>query len=400
MLKKSNSPLLMLLTVFVWVYPFTANGADHVRIGIILPLSGSLAEIAKTHKRGHEFAIDEINEMGGIRALNGAQLELIYVDSKGDPFTALEQMGMMDQLGVVAIMGGYQSSVVLPTSAVAEELKIPYVVTTALSEKITKRGFKYTFRPEASINDFVRDQYKFIRYLFHDDISRLKIALLYQDSLFGQFTALLQREYARIEGIEIAAEISYPQESKNFSSQVRLLQLNKPDVILQTSYLRDGVMLAKLMHENGVAPKAVIATGAGPKDPAFISQLGERANGWFVVNEWNHTMMKFGVNNLNKRFRAKYGVNMDGISAMCYLSTWIIKEALERAGSSDRSVVRNELDQMYIDSGVAAMTPIGYISFDSTGQNHAVNLITQIVNGEHRTVWPPELASDAPRLGE
>lgn len=395
-----SSPILKTIIASILLFIITAvstSRADQsdIKIGVLLPLSGSLAGVGLTHMRGHEFAIEEINSAGGIHSLGGKKIRLIYADTRGDPILGIKETYKLIKGGSIALVGAYQSSVVHPTTEIAEEFHIPYLVTTALSDKITKRGFRFTFRPEASISDFIRDEYKFVEYLYKRDLTGKTIALLYEDSLFGQFSAILQRESARRYGLHIVADIAYSSTADNLSTHILQLKERKPDIVLQTSYLLDAIKIAKLMNDYDVKPPIIIATGAGPKDPEFIKELGNKSDYWFVVNEWNHNMAKDGVKYLNDRFKKKYGVDMDGIAAMCYVSTWLLKDALERAGSVDGESLRKALAETNITSGPASMIPLGNISFDEYGQSEFVTLITQIINGEHYAVWPPELATRA-----
>ena len=55
---------------------------EPIKIGAILPLTGSAAPNGIYQKNGIDLAIDEINSNGGV---NGRKIEVIYDDSKNDP---------------------------------------------------------------------------------------------------------------------------------------------------------------------------------------------------------------------------------------------------------------------------------------------------------------------------
>jgi len=59
-----------------------AMGADSVRIGYVLPLSGGQASVGAPIKIGAEIARDQINKAGGIE---GRPVELVFRDDKGNP---------------------------------------------------------------------------------------------------------------------------------------------------------------------------------------------------------------------------------------------------------------------------------------------------------------------------
>lgn len=386
------------LIVVLFLHSNLNAKTNEVSIGLILPQSGALSSVALTHYRGHMFAIDEINSKGGIHSLGNAKLKLIIGDSHGDPVVGIREMQRLAKEGVVAFIGAYQSSVTYPTTEIAEKLQRPYIVTTALSDNLTKRGLKYTFRTGATLSDFVKIQFEFIKYASKKkDHSVKNIALLYEDSLFGQITATVQRLYAKKYNIPIVADISYSSSATNLVPSIMPLKEKHPDVILQTSYLIDSIKIAKILKDLEINPVAILATGAGPKDPEFTRNLGNMAEYWLVVNEWNYDMKKAQVRELNKKFKEKYGVDLDGISALSYVSTWILKDAIEKAGTVDGEKIREYLmNTQKIENNLELMLPLGIINFDENGQNKFLCLVTQIINGKHRTVWPPELASQEP----
>jgi branched-chain amino acid transport system substrate-binding protein len=52
-----------------------------IKIGALLPLTGGDAVNGQNQQYGHEFAIKEINALGGIKCLGGAKLQMVYGDS-------------------------------------------------------------------------------------------------------------------------------------------------------------------------------------------------------------------------------------------------------------------------------------------------------------------------------
>src|SRR5437764_8267080 len=67
---------------------FSALAADNspIQIGWLSSLTGPLSSAAIAENQGVQFAIDQINEVGGI---NGRKLELLTRDTAGDPTKAV-----------------------------------------------------------------------------------------------------------------------------------------------------------------------------------------------------------------------------------------------------------------------------------------------------------------------
>lgn len=374
--------------------PLPAMAQEEVPVGILLPLSGSVAPIGINNRRGHELAIDEINANGGIEALGGAKLVMIDGDTQGNPNVGMSEVEKLARRGVVAIMGAYQSGVTFPTTQVAERLKVPYIDPVAIADSITEgRGFRYTFKLSPKASWYARDQIRFLR-----DVSAAagdpakSVVLLHEDTLFGTSTAEGQVKAAEEFGIEVLADISYPKDTADMTSTIARVNELNPDAVLLVSYINDAVLITRTMKELDV-DIPIIGTSAGHIDPAYISNLGEDADLTFTVGEWNTDIDKPGVAEIAARFKEKFGVAMNGHAAETYMATMVLKKALEAAGSTDREAVRDALAEVEI-CGEANILPYDCVRFDQSGQSPEAQLVVlQIVDGEHTTVWPPEVAA-------
>lgn len=374
-----------------------ARAADDVPVGILLPLSGSVAPIGINNRRGHELAIEEINANGGIKSLGGAKLTMIDGDTQGNPNVGISEVEKLARRDVVAIMGAYQSGVTFPTTQMAERLGVPYIDPVAIADSITEdRGFQYTFKIAPKASWYARDQ---IRFLVESSKAAgepaKSVVLLHEDTLFGTSTAEGQVKAAEEHGIEVLDDISYPKDTPDITSTIARVKELDPDAVLLVSYINDAVLITKTMKELDVNIP-IIGTSAGHIDPAYIENLGEDANLTFTVGEWNTDLDKPGVAEIAARFKEKFGVAMNGHAAETYMATMVLRDALERAGTTDRAAVRDALAKTEI-CGEANILPYECIRFGESGQSPEAQLvILQIRDGEHVTVWPSEVAAEQP----
>lgn len=105
----------------------SAQAAEPVRIGYLIPLSGTAAAaIGQEMSRATHLAVKHINAEGGIKALGGAPLQLVEVDTRGDArvgITEAERLITVEKVPV--LIGAYQSSVTVSATAVAERYQVP-----------------------------------------------------------------------------------------------------------------------------------------------------------------------------------------------------------------------------------------------------------------------------------
>jgi len=179
-------------------------------------------------KAGVELALEIINgkyEMGfpfareeGLPGLGGAKLECVFGDSRGDPTQgASEAERLIRQDEVVALVGGYQSTVVKAASATTEFHRIPYVLSDAAS--LTAVGLQYVFRVSPDEGIQARDALNCVRDVAANEKVELKtVALLWENTEGHSSMAGQVRKIAKDYGLEIVADVSYASQAADLTA--------------------------------------------------------------------------------------------------------------------------------------------------------------------------------------
>ena len=122
----------------------TSAAAQTIKIGVIEPLTGPFAASGNYVTNGAKIAADEINAKGGVL---GQKIELVIEDNKSNPTEAAsvaEKLIVRDKVPV--LMGAWGSSLTLAVMPKLMEYKVPMLVETSSSGKITTSGNPYIFR--------------------------------------------------------------------------------------------------------------------------------------------------------------------------------------------------------------------------------------------------------------
>jgi branched-chain amino acid transport system substrate-binding protein len=407
-MKKRNlrlTKLSILVFTLACVLVFTsgtsvmAAGANEVKIGNILPLSGPSASVGIQNQWAIELATEKINKAGGIKALGGAKLVNVFTDSKGDPnvgATAAEQLINTDK--VVLISGAWNSAVTKPSTQVAERYGIPYVVPVSVNDAITERGFKYTFRLAAKDSWWARDQFRFL-----DDMKKATktelstIAFVYENGDWGSGMKEQWTKLAAQFGYKIVLDEPYPSTTSDLTPVVMKIKAAKADVLLLTSNAADAILLTNTMATYKVKAKAIIGTGGGHADPSFRKTTGKNCENMFDVVEWETDLDRPQIPALNKEFKDLHKIDLAGESVDAFSSVYVIADALERAKSTDPVKLRDALaaTNLCVGKGKLGIDILSYdcVTFDQTGQNKNAGIVLvqfREVNGvmERVTVWP------------
>ena len=373
----------------------TSAWAENVKIGNIEPMSGPSASLGQQGKAAREMAVEEINAAGGITSLGGMKLELIYADSESKPEKGVaEAERLINTEKVHLLTGCWNSAVTYPTTAVAERYGIPFVVPVSVADKITEQGFKTVFRIAAKDSWWTRDQFAFLKDMqaeFNTPVK--KLAFVYENGDWGTGFAAQWKKLAEEGGYEVVLDEPYPSTSTDLSPVVQKIKRAKPDVLLLTSNAADAILLTNTLAEYNVQLKAIIGSGGGHADPSFMKAVGKNAAQIYDIGEWETDVNKPGAKEANDKYKAKNGQNLSGEAVDAYLAIYVIKDALERAGSLEPAKILEALRATDLSSGPGMIVGYDKVAFDETGQNKHAALVSVQVNDtgnglERITVWP------------
>ncbi|MGE4466080.1 ABC transporter substrate-binding protein [Sphaerochaeta sp.] len=379
---------------------FSAYAAEKVvKIGNILPLSGPSASVGIQGKQAREMAVDEINKAGGIKALGGAKIKLLFADSKGDPTTGVTETERFISTEKVSIVtGAWNSSVTYPSTQVAERYGVPFVVPVSVRDTITERGFKNVFRIAAKDSWWTRDQFRFLSDMQKEFGVKVKtVAFVYENGDWGTGFAEKWRELAKAAGYKVVLDEPYPSTASDLTPVVLKLKRSKPDVVFMTSNAADAILLTKTMNDLKVNVKAIVTSGGGHADPSYLAAVGKSAEYLFDIVEWETDLNRPGLKETNAKFKKLHGYNLTGEAVDAYASMYLIKDVLERAKSTDPKALQAALASTKLCGGNTGLLAYDCIQFDQTGQNKNASLvIVQVRSGkdgkmERITVWPKKV---------
>jgi len=379
---------------FVTSERVSAQQTKEVKVGCLFTLSGALAQSGKRQRNVTELAVHDINSRGGIKALGGAKIVPIWGDSQGKPDIAVsETERLIQQEKVSVIMDTYPSVCTMAATSVAERLKTPYLAAISYADTITERGYRYTFQQEPKAIEVARSQVELLDYINKLVNGKIKkVAVLYEDTDYGQTGARGRRKFLKEAGYSIAADLSFPSRSPNFDPILIKLKASDPDTVFDASYVSDAILITRSAKKMGLLNIPWIAAGT-KTEAAYWEAMGKEDEGAMCVSMWERDISAEAAK-LNERYKAKYGGNLDGVIMLLYQGMWVVKEALEQAGSTDREAIRNAMASLEIKPGPNLYMPYKNIKFNKKGLNTGGGFIfIQIQDGRTVTVFPEKFAS-------
>ncbi|MGD0627046.1 MAG: ABC transporter substrate-binding protein [Thermodesulfobacteriota bacterium] len=373
--------------------------AQDVEIALFGCLSGPAVDLGTMSRDGAVLAAEDVNNMGGIKALGGAKMKLIVADATSTPAqgpSVTERTISTQKLS--GAIGYGMSQMTLTCLPVIEKSQVP-LITTSISDKITEQGYKHVFEICPKGSHFGASQVKFLTYLKEKYKFPIhKVGFVYENTAYGTSTAGGLKDTAIKEKYNIGLFEAYDAKFTDASPLVTKIKASGVDVIFPVSYTTDAELIISTMYAMRVNPM-VIGGGAGFIWPDIYKSLGDKINGVFSVGSWSwdskNIMSDPQRKSVVERYKKRFGTFMPEQAGENYAAVWVLKEALEKAGSPDPKKVRDVLAKIEITTGLAGLMQPGKIKFDSTGWNiHVYPTMIQWQRGEPRTVYPEQAATN------
>jgi len=226
-----------------------AQAGEPIRIGILIPLTGSTSQFGATMSKAAQIAAEEINAAGGI---NGRKLEVIIEDDQSNPEAAVRAARkLIDVDRVVAIGGSYASSVTSAIAPLCWESKT-VLATSSGADSITKLPhLGYIFRTSPTVT------------LQGTRVGELGVELGAKKMFFmGPQTPFAQSYIDIISGIFSKAGGSgggliYEDKKSGYRSEVDQALKSKPDLIVLGGYVPDTSVVLKDLYRAGFEGKRI-----------------------------------------------------------------------------------------------------------------------------------------------
>src|SRR6478735_2139561 len=232
----------------------TRAGDGVLKIGSLLPQTGSLAFLGPPEFAGVQLAIDQINAAGGVL---GNPVEYSAGDS-GDTSTdtASQTSDRLLNEGVDAIIGAASSSVSL---TVVDKITAAGVVQFSpanTSDKFTTyadHGLYFRTAPPDVLQGSVLGQV-----IIDDGISSAYILAL--DDAYGTGLADRVEEVLTGGGVEVLGKTIYDPKATSFSSEIQAVKDAQPDAIVLISF-DEGSRVLRGLVEAGIGPNVIRTYG-------------------------------------------------------------------------------------------------------------------------------------------
>ncbi len=362
---------------------------EYINIGLVAPLSGGASDVGNDMKQAAVLAVEEINADGGVYVDEyGVKitLKLVEGDTQTSPtegVTAVERL--ITNENVVVLVGGFSSGVTLANQVPAAG-KVPYIITGASSSQVTRRteiDTSYFFHYCSTTDDYSQPILQF----FVDELKPkvaadrdLKLALIYRDDAYGK--GVIESSVAYIEDnslpIELVAQEKYPTDETDFHTYLTKIAEAKPDAVYTVGFVKDTSSIY-IQGQRDVGLNTIYMAVECNEDPKFYELLGEWGDGQLLESKFAPYAADYTelMGPYKEAYLAKWGKMPGMMGADTYDGIYLAASAIERAGTLDRTEVRDAIKQTN-EPEMLILLEGGNITFDEYNEISPIIFIEQM----------------------
>lgn len=322
--------------------------AQDVKIGGLFGITGPIASLVPPIVESAKLAVKQVNEQGGIG--KGGKLDMIVADGQCNPqAAAAAAKKLVDVDKVVGIVGELCSGA---TIAAAEGAAIPsgtvMISPASTSPALTTMNKKDLVFRTCPSDAFIGQTAA--RYLFQKRGIKV-LALTYMNNDYGKGLAGSFRDEFKKLGGKITADLEHNEKATSFRSELATLAKDKPPYLFVIGYANSsGPIILKQALEGGFFKKFIGSEGT--RDDKVYQQIGiKNLEGMIHLVGGDPSskpldMFNEEISKVNKDFVGK------PYAPHSYDATFMLALAIETAGSTDRTKVRDALRRVGSPGGV------------------------------------------------
>lgn len=324
-------------------------------LGVMSPETGELSDYGRKTLNGVHLALDEVNRGGGVK---GHAIQLFHKDTRSTVSGAVAAAEAMIQENVMAIIGSPTGEVTFSATKPLNDSRT-ILFSAGTRRRIGDTGI-YHFRNTLADNEAISEVVRFcIEEKGYKDFAifssmvndfSIEISAFFKSSLMLQGGRLVQELFLWPETTTYVTE-----EQSSIRAQILKFKTGKkPDALIFTGDLEEGLKVLKIMKEEGVAIPVI--SGEDLVEDNFLREAGKLSEGMISFSGFNPDDPESHIRKFVGLYKKKYKEKPDRIAALAYDAVKIVLEAAENTPSLRSGFLAKEILKIKDYRGVTGLT--------------------------------------------
>lgn len=357
---------LLLLSCTTLLLAGTAWGADTIKIGFNIPLTGDIPKVGESSKLSAEMLKEDINGAGGLQVgKKKYMLEFVYEDNEAKAESAVTTaLKLIEKDEILAMVGPNSSKQAVPAGQVANDNQTVMITPWSTNPDTTKdrpwvfrAAFLDPFQGPVAVN-FAVEQFKAktsaVLYDLENDYSK---------GLAEIFRSEFEKKMGKgtIKSFE-----SHGTKDQDFSAQLTKIIGSKPDFIFVPDNYNQVALIVKQARQLGYKGPFMGSDSWGSSE--LMTLCGDACKGLYFSTHYAAAGATGATKTFIDRYSKKYGYVPDDVAALTWDATRIVLKAIQDTGGltgklkKDRKAIREAMAAIPSFEGIT-----GSMKFDAQG---------------------------------
>ncbi|MGD8428794.1 MAG: ABC transporter substrate-binding protein [Ectothiorhodospiraceae bacterium] len=322
----------------------TAMGADTIKIGSFLAVTGPASFLGDPELKTLQLYIDRINADGGVL---GKKLELVHYDdgaNAGKARTFAKRLITADQVDL--IIGGTTTGTTMAVIPLVQQYEVPFISLAGgvpIIDPVKKWVFKTPHTDRMAVQKIYRDMQRF---------GVIRVGLISGTGGFGKSCRQQALDQAGEYNISVVADETYGPKDTDMTAQLTKIKgTDGVQAVLNCGFGQGPAIVTKNFRQLGLDVPLYESHGVASK--SYIELAGDAANGvrlpaaaLLVADKLpDSDPQKPVVVDYKNSFEKNFDQSVSTFGGHAYDALQIAVGALERAGSTDKAAVRSAIEQ-------------------------------------------------------
>jgi ABC-type branched-subunit amino acid transport system substrate-binding protein len=337
---------LVLLSIFVLCCVLGSNSIlaaanpDKIKVGILLPLTGTFAAVAETQRDGALLAVDVINKRGGLKMPWGkVKVEGLVYDDEAKLDVGVRRYRYMVSEGLKGVGGQTWAPLAFAINAVVQKEPMPYFPVCVMAKEGFEKGKLAESTFAAAYSPWT------VGYMAGSAATKVlgkkRIFFLARADSWGWDIRDGVYAAAKEAGAEIAGYDEVSLGTSDFTTILQKVRAAKPDIFISAQFAGDAVALLKQCQQMGLNKEMTIFN-------AFITNVVAKGippqalEGVYSMHYFYYDLEGFEDKDVAKNakeftalYRANYKTPPDSYATIAYVAYMEMFRGFETSGSFD-----------------------------------------------------------------
>jgi ABC-type branched-subunit amino acid transport system substrate-binding protein len=329
--------ILVFCTLFIFGNALAANPTK-IKVGILLPLTGTFAAVAETQRDGALLAVDVINKKGGLKMPWGSvKVEGIVYDDEAKLDVGVRRYRYMVEEGVKGVGGQTWAPLAFAINALVQKDPMPYFPVCVLAKegflkgKLAESTFAAAYSPWT------------VGYMAGSAATKVlgkkRIFFLARADSWGWDIRDGVYAAAKENNAEIAGYDEVSLGTSDFTTILQKVRAAKPDVFIAAQFAADAVALLKQCYEMGLNKEMtifnsfitnVVAKGIPPQALEGVYAMHYF---YYDLSDFEDKSVAKTAKEFTELYRAQYKTPPDSYATIAYTAYMEMFRGFEAAKS-------------------------------------------------------------------